>query len=744
MARASSVVSLVVVLLVLGLAVRVLEVPEEAEPTGAGVLAAEPAVDLVGVGLQPVEAEAQALQVAVPQPAAEAEATPTPAAGEDLFAAMQEHLVNARPSRNVGVLVVDSQGQPVPDASVEVWDSMETVGEPVERHVTDAGGACVLRGFQGRRAIVASKDGVGTSGRFDPGGPGEMLKTLAGLRMAKGLATDLQRRLGADSEIVLELRPTGRLKGRVLSARGTPLAGALIELDLGESPEYHEGCIPRIPHDRTSGADGTFDVEVDAPLWGHVSAVVNGRRTPPAIASLDGGDEQLVDLRFPGGFAIEGRVSYDAGPLPGDTTVTATLLYEGPSTAVDVDGRYRLELAAPDEYEVFAAATGLIESEPQRVTLNEAHPVARVDIRLVEAQTIRGKVTHADGTPATSVALYLHPEDASGRSMHYLIRPGKGMLVLFRLLDDGKFLIGPVSGDATYTLNCNGTRLRHVRGGARNVAIVLPEHHTRYTTLRGQVRSTATLEPVTRFKLDFPGHSQGNGWQESPSGRFEIEDLRVDEEWNLTIEAPGFAPYVCEPIMSSPEGAELDILMGQAGALDVSVVDDRGNPVAGAAVELLPVGWTGAYAAERALRAVTDQAGLAHFTDRPPGDHWIMAAEGERRAGPHRVAVPSGSLGSATIMVGSQPPGRIEVEVFESWQEVASGLSIIVGPSFVSEGMGLAIERQLPLDPARRAVFEDVPAGVCSVTARFSPDVETFRRVVLQPGATVIVRLPAP
>ena len=84
------------------------------------------------------------------------------------------------------------------------------------------------------------------------------------------------------------------------------------------------------------------------------------------------------------------------------------------------------------------------------------------------------------------------------------------------------------------------------------------------------------------------------------------------------------------------------------------------------------------------------------------------------------------------------------VEVFERWHEAAAGLVAHIEPSGMSQLGGEGGKRELQLGPDRRASFWGVPPGVYAVTVSVAPKVESWRRVVVQPGATVTVRLPAP
>jgi hypothetical protein len=186
--------------------------------------------------------------------------------------------------------------------------------------------------------------------------------------------------------------------------------------------------------------------------------------------------------------------------------------------------------------------------------------------------------------------------------------------------------------------------------------------------------------------------------------------------------------------------------MGRPGSLDVLVVDERGEAVPGADVDLLPAGGIGTYTREEAQHASTDEAGIARFPARPPGDGWVLAASGRRRTGPVHVVVPSGSGSLVNVTLAEPASGRIEVEVLEAWYEVSPDVRVLVeSSSLISESIRPGLERQLALDPAHRAVFDDVPPGVYAVTARLPDgDAESWRRIVLPPGATVTVRLPAP
>ena len=101
-----------------------------------------------------------------------------------------------------------------------------------------------------------------------------------------------------------------------------------------------------------------------------------------------------------------------------------------------------------------------------------------------------------------------------------------------------------------------------------------------------------------------------------PDGSFVLGGLQ-DQRYRLLVQAPGFAPLVLSGRQPKPEGAELGTLeLGRGFSLRVQVVDGKLQPRPGAEVEVRE-GKT--YEYEPLLRGLTDDNGVASFSNLPPG-----------------------------------------------------------------------------------------------------------------------------
>ncbi|HEX5012447.1 MAG TPA: carboxypeptidase-like regulatory domain-containing protein [Planctomycetota bacterium] len=711
-------------------------------PSAEGVLGSKPAESVLPQLPEPAPTE---LQLPAPQEPPPPALAPEPDA-VDVFGQIRRSLIDAFPPHDVLVQVVDAHGRPVGDATIEVWPSMDGPGPNNTSHITDAEGNARLVGVAGGAVLFASKKGVGTSGRFDTGG-NAVDRAFTSDRRPDG-TVDLG--LGATQSIVLTLRPVGHLTGRVLSARGQPLPGAEVSFCSDVTLDPIDGAVSRLPRPSLTDAEGHFDIEVDAPFFADGVATFAGEQTPSSIFSVDPGDRDEEDLRFPGGYWVAGRIIYGLEPPPRlDIRVHAIHTEEGQHTSAVAadDGEYRVDLSKPGDYALYARAPGMIESAPVIVRVDDEHVSAQRDLRVVETTSISGRVVDELGKPVASFNAEASGEDSvTGRTMQDDVIDD-AYLMDIKYGSDGSFKLEPVSSERDYSVYLNGQyedRLRHVRGGTQDVVLVQRDRNKVFATVRGTVTDAETGAPVTHFKLEVPGATvqDFNDLQ----GGYELKDLRVDNEWTITVSALGFESLAAEPIWLQPGDTTVDFRLGQPGGLMIAVTNAAGQPAAGAAVDWFPVGSVGLYSQAGTLHAVASEEGIAEFQDVDPGDGWLLAALGQEHAGPMRVAVPAGRNGTASVRLAStQQTGRIDVEIANAQAETLQGLVVVLVVSQrVSEALRWGHEMQtLPL-PDGTATFNDVAPGLYAVCLRHAPDDERYRRVVVEPGGRLRVRLKAP
>jgi uncharacterized GH25 family protein len=214
------------------------------------------------------------------------------------------------------------------------------------------------------------------------------------------------------TDVFIRLRTPGALSGRVLNARGAPVAGARIWAVPAGNGDMQDFLVPLLnPHEAaTSDATGNFRIEDLAPGNHVVRAKASGRR---ALVRRDveipasGGDREIV-LQFAAGLAIEGVVRDDAGhPIAGaevdvtseDVNRLLAALQSGvlPTTKMKTskDGMFRIVGLEPGTYRVEVTKKGLTREAREKVVAG-GPPLAIV---MVTGHEIAGTVVGPDGRP---------------------------------------------------------------------------------------------------------------------------------------------------------------------------------------------------------------------------------------------------------------------------------------------------------------------------------------------------------
>lgn len=325
------------------------------------------------------EAEAQGARPATPAPPRPAEATAgTAAAGE---------LRDASPTAALGTLTgrVLAHGRPVAGATVRVAD--------VPRQFFEA-----TTGADGRYRIAGIKPGKVYVGAFREGyeaatEPRDPIEVPA-----SGLRLDLK--------IARSWEPV--VHGRVVDARGRPVAGALVA---------QEWAIH-------SAADGSFALPV-------LPGLISFRAGKPgyAVWSLEHDVRERplrwLTVRLERGIALDGRIE----GLPAADLPRAEIRIDGsPSMAVHgaaPDGTLHIEDVSPAAYAVVGWSHGV--DRIAHADLPDLGPAARrrgarVEIRFPPLVELKGRVVDAQGAPVAGAFVEANSELASRGSDHTATR----------------------------------------------------------------------------------------------------------------------------------------------------------------------------------------------------------------------------------------------------------------------------------------------------------------------------------
>ena len=282
---------------------------------------------------------------------------------------------SAEPQR---VWVTARANQPVSGATIEVWPTMESAGSGESRRFeTDELGRAYVSIPPGWKAMTAFKEGVGRSAVVE------------------------------SWRSFIKLVEVQRVRGQVLWMDGKPEPGAIVH---GADVDPHatgmamyDQSLPsnwRKATAVTTDADGFFEIELAGDGFEELDAESRGQITPgrsPALAGLL--DGSLV-LRFAGGYRISGRVVPFSAP--GETKVYAR---DGSSLTdytadVSADGTFTVLIAEPDTIPIHAVSAGWVQDNEVVVELSETQTTATVELKLVAAGAVSGRVT----SPEKSIA----------------------------------------------------------------------------------------------------------------------------------------------------------------------------------------------------------------------------------------------------------------------------------------------------------------------------------------------------
>lgn len=437
--------------------------------------------------------------------------------------------------------------------------------------------------------------------------------------MAKGHAPQEQPTRGAGEAradappLVVRLTPAAALTVSVASEQGTPVPGATIRLKPVRAVQSQElvatadaqgmfvwDSLPR----------GTFEVEA----W-HGE---HGLGRAPTL-SWNGLQPESVLVRLGGGAAIAGRVLDSAGASVPEAHVILTRHVAFGSGAefvfrADRSGRFRVPGAGAGSYLVHAR-NGALTSSPVRVRGGDEG----VELTLLDSGRIEGRVITRNGRTIPGAVI-------SARSLEGTADPRTT-----RTDEKGLFQLDGLGGgrfEVTASRVAGAARAKKTVAVGEQVVLELPDDGI----LRGRVR-TEDGQPVSSLSVSIAGYGERIA-DVRENGVFRVAGVPPG---NVLVEvrAPG---YAAPPLRSATlsEGRETDLgelLLSRGRALEGTVVDEHGAPVAGAAVHV------GSRLIGDALSLVTEDAavlgqiatartgpeGRFRIDDAPAQARWLMA-----------------------------------------------------------------------------------------------------------------------
>lgn len=284
--------------------------------------------------------------------------------------------------------------------------------------------------------------------------------------------------------VQVSMPATGSLSGRLLDARGKPIAGADVTAAWTRLPteldwHWNSSAGRATSFGATSAADGTFRID-GLPAPGEYRLQVFGptfvRFEVAKVVVHPREATACGDLACAPGIRIEGRVADEDGrPIAG---ARVTWWDEGLSpfasarvALTDGDGRFRIRHVPPAGC-VGVVARGFVAVMRE---LGAADAGCPLDLRMQRGKTVTGRVRREDGSPVVGAKLWCdRPIPAGTRSMAQMLAPdpwtdGEGRFVVDGLAEGMVEIIA-----STGSLQRPGMkRAVCVRAGTTGVEIVL-------------------------------------------------------------------------------------------------------------------------------------------------------------------------------------------------------------------------------------------------------------------------------
>ena len=321
-------------------------------------------------------------------------------------------------------VVVDGQGQPVPEAQVSALPDIFAKGAIKQLYMrglggqlTDGGGRFKFRGMpEGTYRLRASRSGV-TSRLY---------------RMNKGV----EARTG-DTNVKLELKSPGGVKGLVLDQEGAPVTRFTVTV--GEPPSTP-----------VRSDEGRFSVGSIPP--GKHDVTVTGQGYAPAVQKdvtvASGSVKDLGTLTLTRGRSVSGMVvDAKGGPVAGATVVVGKkIVGDGKKLLAELgkafeeasgirravsgeDGKYTVLGISKDKQLIAADHTA--SGRSAAVAVPEGKEDANMDLRLLPLGSLQGKVTYGD-KPAAGVMVVTSQK--GGRNQSLLVTTdGEGLYLIERI-----------------------------------------------------------------------------------------------------------------------------------------------------------------------------------------------------------------------------------------------------------------------------------------------------------------------
>ncbi len=446
----------------------------------------------------------------------------------------------------------------------------------------------------------------------------ELEARAEGARLRTPLQVNLPQ--GPGEEVLVELEPAARVRGRVVDAGGAPVEGAAVEPQSSAPQWQRELARSPLTATATSDEDGAFEYEALAgPLTLSARAEGFGPAAPVELTLVEGQVLEGVELRMSRGGTLRGLVlGADGAPVSG-RLVTANKMPEMDSRAVTTgaDGTFLMEALAPGTWQVVAVDMGGMSGgttatgEPDMAGLLQGLEMNQATIR--EGEETYVELGQPKDDPVRVFGRVTMGDEPFGGALVSFFPEGEKLyerLELCTVQEDGRYEV-ELSGGGAYVVN-----VQRVPGGigqqqtvelAREIPRDVEEWRLDLELPLGRIvgrvlRSNGRPAAGERVTLAVDGGTRSDslfGGQfaelvSDDAGGFELEGLRPGV---YRVSAGGTSPWssdsrsglgrVTRGGLRLGEDQTLDgveLVLPEPGEASISVVDPTGAPVPGQTV----------------------------------------------------------------------------------------------------------------------------------------------------------------
>jgi hypothetical protein len=456
----------------------------------------------------------------------------------------------------------------------------------------------------------------------------------------------------ATAPLAIVLHPAGHIRGRVVAADGTPVAGAFVAYSNPQEAATdaippRDDCADHPDWGVETDARGRFTLTPPRTTWYDLEARADGHPWTSLGRRLhveEGVTIYGIEIWLPAGATVSGRVLTPAGePLAG-ARVFASSSHDQHRAVADGTGGYRLSGVGSGRHSLVAEIGEGEESSQAEREIDVVPGENRVDLTLVRKVTyeVRGRVVGPDGLPVPGARVSKNLEESF--SVPHAIAGDDGSFVL-RLAAGAHRLAaereGFASGVATVQVaaaGVDGIEIQLSRGCAVTGRVL---------GLAPGVRAGVSATPPAGSGLPFLAGGT------DPEGRFRIEHL-APGEWTLAAEA--LPREASGKVTLAPGGPcadeEVDLALPEGFEVRGRVADPAGQPLADVWVYL---------DSTRGYRARTGEDGA--FAVSVPNGTWKVGATvaGFFLAAPLPLQVDGGPVDGVEVVLrpGATVRGRV-------------------------------------------------------------------------------------